>query len=176
MSARAGSLMTDPFVQDIQPWQNFYTLLGSSAAALLGLLFVSVSIHLDALKGEARALAYETFNQFSCLLLLSAICLVPTPPPPFFAVALLLLGMLAVGRQAVRRRARYRPGYSHPWRRDFWPALGYLILVGAGVAVWVTGAAPMGALLAASLMILIQATLNAWEMLLYLGMPASDAR
>jgi hypothetical protein len=168
MLRRAQSLM-DAFGQSIQPWHDFYTLMGSSAAALLGLLFVSVSIHLDALSGDAQSLAYETFNQFFLLLLLAGTCLVPSLTPPTFALALLLLGMLAVSGRA-HRRLRYRGlGYRHPWRRDVFPTLAYVILLGTSGVVWVTGAPQMGLLVAVCLMLISQATLNAWEMLVYLG-------
>jgi hypothetical protein len=164
--------MADAVAQSIQPWHDFYTLIGSSAAALLGLLFVSVSIHLDALTGDARSLADETFSQFFLLLLLAAICLAPGLTPPSLALALLLLGVMATVRQ-VRRRPRYRLGFPHPWRRDLFPAIAYLVLLGTGVAVWVTETVPMYALLAVSLLVISQATLNAWEMLVYLGAPRS---
>ncbi|MBV9175312.1 MAG: hypothetical protein JOZ81_35090 [Chloroflexi bacterium] len=171
--------MASAFDQAIQPWHEFYTLMGSSSATLLGLLFVSVSMHLDALTGDARLLAHETFSQFFLLLLLAAICLVPGLAPPLFGLALLLLGSIAAVRQ-VRHRLRPRVGFPHPWRRDLFPALAYVVLLGTGIAAWVTGAAPMHGLLAVSLLLISQATLNAWEMLVYLGARThatpSDAR
>ena len=167
--------MADALSQAMQPWHDFYTLMGSSAAALLGLLFVSVSIHLDALTGDAQTLAQETFNQFLLLLLLAAVCLVPGLAPPAFALALVLLGLLAAVRQ-VRRRIRYhRLGFPHPWRRDLFPALAYVLLLGAGGITWVTGYAPMYALLAVSLLLISQATLSAWELLVYLGARAQNS-
>jgi hypothetical protein len=113
-------------------------------------------------------------------LLLAAICLAPGLMPPTFVLALLLLGLLAAVRQ-IRHRLRYRQlGFPHPWRRDLFPAIAYPVLLGTGVVVWVTGRAPMGALVAVSLLLISQATLNAWEMLVYLGAraetPPSDAR
>jgi hypothetical protein len=167
--------MVDAFNQAALPWHDFYTLMGSSAAALMGLLFVSVSIHLDALRGDAEALAQETFNQFFLLLLLAAVCLVPGLQPSTFGLALVLLGLLSGVRQLHRRLRYERLGFPHPWRRDVFPVLAYVILLASGGMVWMTGTAPMTALLAVSLLIITQATLSAWEMLVYLGTRTRDS-
>ncbi|MBV9578558.1 MAG: hypothetical protein JO057_08215 [Chloroflexi bacterium] len=159
----------DVFSQGLQPWHDFFTLMGSSAAALLGLLFVSASIHLDALTGDAQALAHETFNQFFLLLLLAAVCLVPGLTPSMFGVALLLLGVLGTSTQIRRRLRRRRLGFPHPWRRDLFPILAYLLLAVTAGALWISGAPVMAAVFAASLLLISQATQNAWEMLVYLG-------
>ena len=131
--------MVDTFGQDLQPWHDFYTLMGSSAAALLGLLFVSASIHLDALPGNARALAHETFNQFFLLLELAAVCLVPGLTPATFGLAVLLVAYWEPAR-SWRRLWRRRLGFPHPWRRDVFPALAFVLLLVTGGAVWTTGA------------------------------------
>ena len=152
--------------------------MGSSAAALLGLLFVSASIHLDALTGDAQSLAHETFNQFFLLLLLAAVCLVPGLSPATFGLAVFLVGVLGASTQIRRRLRRRQLGFPHPWRRDVFPALAYVLLLVTGGVVWSSGAPAMPAVFAASLLLISQATQNAWEMLVYLGtrrpMSASD--
>lgn len=39
--------MSDLFAETINSWTNFYMLTGSAAATLVGLIFVSVSLHID---------------------------------------------------------------------------------------------------------------------------------
>lgn len=39
--------MSDPFAEPIASWENFYMLTGTAAATLVGLIFVSVSLHID---------------------------------------------------------------------------------------------------------------------------------
>ncbi len=36
--------MTEPFVQAAREWQNFYFVMGSASATLIGLMFVAVSV------------------------------------------------------------------------------------------------------------------------------------
>jgi hypothetical protein len=171
--------MPDPFTPALERWHDFYTLSGSAAAALLGLLFVSVSLHLEALTGAGQALAYETFFHFMAALFLALICLMPGLSPAGLGAALLLLGLLGCAR--LSRHVRYRVSFPHPWRRDVLPALAYVLLVGIGgllvasqspaLGGW-TGAdfaLVLGGLTAVTFLLLIQAALSAWEMLLYLG-------
>jgi hypothetical protein len=47
--------MADAFGQAIQPWHDIYALIGSSAAALLGLLFVPPALGLSGLVGAQAA-------------------------------------------------------------------------------------------------------------------------
>jgi hypothetical protein len=161
--------VVDTFAQALQPWHDFFTLMGSSAAALLGLLFVSASIHLDALTGDARSLAYDTFNQFFLVFLLAAICLVPGLSPATFGLAVLLVGVLGATTQLRRRLRRRQLGFPHPWRRDVFPALAFILLLITSSAIWTTGTPVMPAVFAASLLLISQATQQAWEMLVYLG-------
>ncbi|MBV9354027.1 MAG: hypothetical protein JO023_00740 [Chloroflexi bacterium] len=173
--------MIGTFDQVLQPWHDFYALMGSSAAALLGLLFVSASIHLDALTGDTQLRAYETFNQFFLLLLLASVCLVPGLTAPLFAIAVLILGVLGTITQIRRRLRRQQLGFPHPWRRDLFPVLAYLLLVVTGLrlltptAEWMPGVPVMVTLFTASLLLISQATENAWEMLVYLGIRAQHA-
>src|SRR5690349_18178721 len=122
--------MPDAFGPVLERWHDFYTLSGSAAAALLGLLFVSVSLHLDALTGDGQALAYETFFHFMVALFLALSCLMPGLTPATLGWGVLLLGLLGCAR--LRRHLRYRVSYDHPWRRDVLPALAYVILVAVG--------------------------------------------
>ena len=171
--------MPDALAPALERWHDFYTLSGSAAAALLGLLFVSVSLHLDALTGDGQALANDTFLHFLAALLLALICIMPDPTPLELGAGLLLVGLLGCAR--LRRHLRFRVNFPHPWRRDVLPALAYVLLVGLG-ALFVASQSPLlsglpaaevslllGGLTAVTFMLLIQAALSAWEMLLYLG-------
>jgi hypothetical protein len=84
-------------------WQNFYMLTGASAASLIGLLFVSVSIHIDTIvslqKNDAvRALAEQTFRNLIIILLFAFIFTVPDPTPYGTGIPLLILGLLGLWR------------------------------------------------------------------------------
>lgn len=63
-------------------WNNFYMTTAGASAALLGLLFVAIQIHLDVLaadsKGRWLAIARSTFYNFVTLFALSLLMLFPT--------------------------------------------------------------------------------------------------
>lgn len=60
-------------------WQTLYATLASSAAALIGLLFVGLSLHLRTIVAtpEHTARARETFGGLLSLLVLSILLLIP---------------------------------------------------------------------------------------------------
>lgn len=84
-------------------WQNFYMLAGASSASLIGLLFVSISMHIDTIvslqKTDAvRALADQTFRNLIIILSFAFIFTIPDPTPYGTGVPLFILGMLGLLR------------------------------------------------------------------------------
>ena len=75
----------------IAAWQNFYVIVGSSAAALTGLQFVTMALIADLPMGGSAsgidAFATPTIVHFGTVLLLSAVLRVPWPSI-FFAAAM----------------------------------------------------------------------------------------
>jgi hypothetical protein len=73
--------MTPSFGQALAEWKDFYVFVGTAAATLLGLLFVSVSLRLDlfheAQLADVRDFAAQTFAQFFSLVLIAALFLIP---------------------------------------------------------------------------------------------------
>ena len=63
----------------ISGWHDFYSVAGSAAAALVGLLFVGLSLHLRAVvsRPEVRSLARVTLTNFALLLLLALFLSIP---------------------------------------------------------------------------------------------------
>ncbi|HYZ01318.1 MAG TPA: hypothetical protein VFA92_07480, partial [Candidatus Binatia bacterium] len=57
----------------LESWHDFYLISGGAAAALAGLLFVGLSIHLRVVISEAevRGLARVTLTNFTLLLLVA---------------------------------------------------------------------------------------------------------
>jgi hypothetical protein len=56
------------FVEGLESWQLFYATVGAAAAALTGLLFVSLSLNRERLRGkkagQTRSIARKTFGDF----------------------------------------------------------------------------------------------------------------
>lgn len=82
------------FMHAMERWHEFYLLAGTAAVTLVGLLFVALSFHLDALLHESRAhllsAARLTFGNFIFVLVLSLTFLVPDAGPVFLGMFVVL--------------------------------------------------------------------------------------
>ncbi len=87
----------DNFRQILQNWQLFYATIAAASATLTGLLFVSLSLNRERLRGERAksviATARRTFGDFLYVLMISITFLVPHPVPLSLTIALLVLGV-----------------------------------------------------------------------------------
>jgi hypothetical protein len=127
-------------------WENFYLLIGSAAAALIGLLFVVVTLttgreHSSVSRGTSIYTTPTVFH-FALVLLISAVALSPGAAAPI-AGPIIFICALAGLTYAVAIGVWLRTG-SGPegvhWS-DFWwygvgPAAIYLGLAIAAVALW----------------------------------------
>jgi hypothetical protein len=79
-------------------WHDFYMTAGGAAAALVGLLFVGVALHLDAVVGrpDVRATARGTFMSLIAILVISLVVLVPQVTPADLGWAVIALGALGL--------------------------------------------------------------------------------
>jgi hypothetical protein len=96
------------FVADVQSWHDFYIAVGSASAALLGLLFVGVSINLSSIaaakRADLRTRADLAFSNLLYLLCVSLIVLIPSADAYSLAVsftAVAGVGLIRVGRRVV---------------------------------------------------------------------------
>ncbi|HTQ81650.1 MAG TPA: hypothetical protein VMI47_00130 [Pseudolabrys sp.] len=122
-------------------WRDLYLMLGTSSAALVGLLFVAASLHLSEIANEEvyrLRVQYTTLILVSTLLMATAI-LVPQPLPALGAELLVinLWGLsfpIALLRQVLKiPNSRGRGGFSV--RRGAQFISGYVIGVAGSTAV-----------------------------------------
>lgn len=159
----------------LEPLHDFFVTLGGAAAALLGLLFVAVSINVRAIveHEDTRELARQTFVGFITVLLYSLYALVPGPVQQlgmaFAATSAFVIAW--AGPRFVRSFAREEGKLS---RRAQILRFGlFLLLQGAAFAIGLgmlggdAGAA--GWLVGVELILLGSAARNSWEMLLEMG-------
>lgn len=82
-------------------WHEFYLLAGTGAVTLVGLLFVALSFHLDAILDDSRshllAAARMAFMNFLYVLLMSLFFLMPGMPPRMHGFTVLVLSGLSLG-------------------------------------------------------------------------------
>ena len=122
-------------------WHEFYLLSGTAAVTLVGLLFVSLSFHLESLLHESRAAllahAKETLFTFMYILILSLEFLVPEVPARPLGVAIAVLSgvmLLRAGLSAARERRRADPaghlGFLDRRRRTLLVAYAAALVIG----------------------------------------------
>jgi heme O synthase-like polyprenyltransferase len=77
--------MPDTFLTALREWQNFYLLVGTAAATLVGLLFVALSLESSLVLAD-RAWAVRTFMTpsliiITAVLMVTAVSNMPIGPP-----------------------------------------------------------------------------------------------
>jgi hypothetical protein len=82
----------------LESWHEFYAILATAAASLVGLLFVGLSLHLRVVitHPEVRALARMTLTSFGLTLVASLFMVIPETAPANTGIELLILGIVGV--------------------------------------------------------------------------------
>jgi hypothetical protein len=155
-------------------WENFYLMIGSAAAGLIGLLFVVATLTggLGADKAELGARVYltPTVSHFAVVLAAAVVTAVPHLQPwptggLVAATALWGLGYSAnVARMLHTRLGPITPHWTDYWCYGYFPGMLYLVQIAAA------GALAMGVfwgqdVLAAAIIGLLLLTIrNAWDL------------
>src|SRR5262245_66402997 len=81
----------------IGAWHDLYVMLGSSSAALIGLLFVAVSIHLGEVASNP-GFRVRSYNQtlYLLTLLVEAVLVLIPQPVPFLGAELVVLNVVGL--------------------------------------------------------------------------------
>ena len=158
-------------------WQNFFAMLGESAATLIGLLFVVVSLTSGRPESASvpgrRLFSSPTVFHLVTVLVNSALALAPGDAEFFRRV--LMTGWAGVGlgyAGALTLRLGRSANRTH-WT-DFWyygvvPTLAYIVLVVAYAAAW-SGARHAGFFVALGLLALLAVAIrNAWDLVTWLA-------
>ena len=150
-------------VEALKEWHDFYILLGTAGATLLGLLFVAVSLGAGYLT-EERQSGTRTFMSpvvvhFTTVFFLSAVALFPSPHARFLAEligATALIGAAIstyITIQVVRTdMTNYIQDYL---AYGLLPTVGYLILLTAAVSIYLEKDSGLNALAGGLLLLVI---------------------
>ncbi len=108
------------FEAAVSSWHDFYLAVASASAALLGLLFVGVTISLSSMSAagrvDLRTTANLAFSNLLYLLGLSLVVLVPGRDASFLAISFTFIAVLGLLRIA-RRAVALQQADSTWWRR-----------------------------------------------------------
>ena len=158
----------------VSGWDTFYVIIGSSAAALTGLMFVVISLTADVRFGPgatARGLdayASPTVVHFCLVLLIAAVLTSPQHTATTLGISLGVIGAGGFGYAAtvlvrVRQVEAYNPvGEDWVWHVVL-PFIAYLTLLVSAGLLWRGRAGGLYFVAAAALVLLYVGIHNAWD-------------
>ncbi len=161
----------------ISGWENFYVIVGSSAAALTGLQFVVMALVADLPeRGSERsinAFATPTMVHFGAVLLLSAVLSAPwrgIGAPTILCSLCGAAGLVYVVIVARRTRAQtdYTPVLEDWVFHVLLPAVAYLVLAAAAYVVRSHVEPALFSIATAAFLLLVIGIHNAWDTVTYL--------
>jgi hypothetical protein len=153
-------------------WENFYLIVGLSAAALTGLMFVVVALTAERREADAAggidAFATPTVLHLCAVLLVAAIL---TTPGHTTASLSFSLGVGGVGGIAysisiivrMRRQKAYTPIRSDWLWNILLPLVAYVCLLGSAAVVWVDAGAALYSVAVGALLLLYVGIHNSWD-------------
>lgn len=165
-----------PQAWQIEPWRDVYVMLGTTAGALIGLLFVATSLHLAEIVSDkyARTRARNNLLYLLCLVATATVMLLPQAPRPLGIELLLIYVCLFIFHarnfymfRVLRRHEGTRVGFSGVIAVQFFGSDA------AGVvgATFIYNAQTIGLYLVAAAYFLYLSTVvfNTWQIMLWVG-------
>jgi hypothetical protein len=172
-------------VSPLTTWQNFYTIIGSAAATLTGLMFVVVTLIAGVrLRVSSPSEAFATFNTPNVVHFCAALLVAALLSAPWQALwqAGLLLGLsglwgatyvIIVLRRA-RRQTDYQPVLEDWLFHTIFPLVSYTALVVAALLLPGHPAPALFVIAAATVLLLFIGIHNAWDNVTYVALDLSQ--
>ncbi|RAQ94287.1 hypothetical protein [Thermogemmatispora tikiterensis] len=159
-------------------WQNFYVILGSASATLIGLMFIVITLLASRRAHQASEEAIGAFGTPTVVHMCAAFLvslILSVPWPALWQAALLidigglagLIYILIVIRRARRQRS-YRPVLEDWIWHVILPFLAYASFLGAGLALLSRAWPALLVIGAAAVLMLLVGIHNAWDTITYL--------
>ena len=153
-------------------WGVFATIVGGAAAALLGLLFVAVSIRIQVIAGstELRLRAAQTLSLFTAMLLVAVLLAVPGQPARVLGIEVIVLAVLTAVTLLVLDRRATAPSPTPLGRaiqRINPNVVTSVTLLAAGILMVVIGEVGIYVLVPAVFVAFVGGVLSAWVFLIH---------
>jgi len=165
-------------------WQNFYVIVGSASAALIGLQFVVIALVAGQIRRptwtEIDAFATPTIRHLGACLLVSSMLCAPWPSLAVTGIALAVCGAtgLAYG-VVIIRRARHQTGYQMVFEDWLWhmalPLLAYASLGASALALARETNVSLFVVAGTTLLLLFISIHNAWDTVTYMVIQGREA-
>jgi hypothetical protein len=158
-------------------WESFYVIVGSSAGALTGLMFVVITLVADSKQPrtlkDINAFASPAVIHFSAVLLISALLSAPWPDTSIASTAVGLSALAGIVYMViVLRRMRQPLSYQKVLEDWIWhivvPFLAYVMLVVAHLGLRHDVPWAPSAVAGAALLLLFVGIHNAWDTVVYM--------
>jgi hypothetical protein len=153
-------------------WDNFYVMIGSSAAALTGLTFVVIALASDARRIEPqgmRAFVSPTIVHFETVLAVAAFLSVPRQSMISLSIGLGAVGAAGLTYSGITGASMRQMGKGYVPVGEDWlwhvifPIVVYLALLGMAFLIWKEPDAALYGVAAASTVLLFIGIHNAWD-------------
>lgn len=154
--------MSPSFAETISNWTNFWMLTGSVAATLIGLIFVSVSLHIDVIASarkdsDIKAMARQTFGNFLLIISFALWQLART------GLLWIKFGQGKISEGQVFAASQIRGNLLIP------DTICYLTLVYLAIEIMQGDTSDLGWIVMVVIWILISATKSAWDLMIRLA-------
>ena len=162
----------------IQDWHDFYILIATASATLIGLMFVAASVGASIFNAERevplRAFLTPTVVHFSAILVSCLASMAPSLSPVSLGALLALIGAVGIGftcravlnlrRRGITRRIDLEDRCCYV----LIPIAIYLVLIANGVILPVSPALGLDMLAGILVALLLLGIHNAWDMTLWI--------
>jgi Na+/H+ antiporter NhaA len=175
--------MNSPHPEFFHAWHDFFILLGTACATLVGLMFIAVSIGASIFKEENRP-ALEVFLgptvvHFTSVLVLCVLAIVPSHSWLSLAGLTGLIGFagfLFSARIWFRlTRSRYELDYLDRFCYTVLPAIGYLLVLFAASLLYEQSEWGLDAAAIGLITLLLAGIRNAWDMMTWIALKVPNA-
>jgi hypothetical protein len=170
--------MLEPVLSPLAAWESYYVIVGSSAAALTGLMFVVVALIADQQAArstnEIAAFGTPTVVHFCAALLTAAVLSAPWRSLANCAIVLGILGAVGVVYMArVLQLAVRQTGYKPVFEDWLWhtilPFVSYVTYFAASIGLTAHTAGALFAIGASTLLLVFIGIHNAWDTVTYVA-------
>lgn len=156
-------------------WYNVFIVLGSSSAALIGLLFIATSLHLNEIVANP-GFRRRAINNTSFLLMVLVESLLVLFPQPMLILGVELIAINSFGLwipiKFMFLFAENKQGFHHEtavWRRPITVSIIFVIGIASGIALIEQMSWGLYLTAASSILLLVRAVFNAWAISLGIG-------
>ena len=176
--------MPDTLSEPLRSWQTFYLLVGTAAATLVGLMFVTISLGSRLMTRQSlpalRTYVSPTLIHFIYVLITATVVVIPTVTRTLLGILLLFVGFVSCGRSLsglplMRRQHREQSIDMHDW---VWyllaPSASYLLFVATGIGLLLRVSQALNGLALASIVLLVVGIRNAWDMVVHVVLLQSE--